>query len=110
MKQIVTVFRAEGTQALRLLRLCRKTPRAQLPDLRDAWQKDVRRNSKLSAYVEYVDDWSMGDDFCRIMGSDVEQRAMPDGAVYFLMVNEGVLVHLRQQLRRKHQFPEQHVN
>ena len=107
MKQIVTAFRAEGAQARRLLQLCRKTSRARLADLRDDWKKVVRETSALSAYVEYMDSWSMGDDFKRIMGPDAERRSMPNGEVFFLLVNQAARLHFRRQLRRKHQFAEQ---
>lgn len=107
MKQIVTIFRAEGLEAQRMLRLCRRTPSAQLPRLCGFWRKDVRETSRLSAYIEYLDGWSMGDDFRRIMGRDTKQRAMPSGEVYFLSITQGVLAYLRRQSRGKHQFAEQ---
>ena len=107
MKQIVTIFRAEGAQARRLVRSCRRTLKAQLPALRDSWRSVVRGTSKLSGYAEYLDGWSMGDDFDKLLGRHAERRAMPSGDVYSLCIEHGALIHFRRQSRRKHQFPEQ---
>lgn len=107
MKQIVTIFRAEEEQAKRMLRQCRMTRKADLPVLRDTWRSEAQNGSTLSAYVEYLDGWLMGDDFTRIMGSDARCRAMPSGELRFLPIAPKVLLHLAKQARRKHQFPEQ---
>lgn len=107
MKQIITIFRAEGPQAKRLIGLCRRTPRAQLLRLRDAWREDVRTSSRLSAYVEYMDGWLTGDDFDRIIGPTAVRRGLASGQLLVLQVAGDALAHLRSQSRRKHQFAEQ---
>ena len=107
MKQIVTIFRAEGPQARRLLRLCRTTRKAELCDLRDVWRQEIRTNAQLSAYWEYMDGWSMFDDFRRVMGVDVCRREMRSGELYFRLVGPKMLAELRLQAKRKQQFVEQ---
>jgi hypothetical protein len=107
MKQIITIFKAEGSQAKRMIGLFRRTPRAQLARLRDTWREDIRTNTRLSAYVEYMDGWSMGDDFQRIIGSTSTKRGMANGEMFALRVSRDTLAHLRAQSRRKHQFTEQ---
>jgi hypothetical protein len=107
MKQIITIFRAEGPQAKRLTALCQRTPRAQLGRLRDIWREDIRATSRLSGYVEYMDGWSMGDDFKTIIGSTSTKRGMVNGEMFVLRVTGDALAHLRAQTRRKHQFREQ---
>jgi hypothetical protein len=107
MKQIITIFRAEGAQAMRLVGLCRRTPKAQLAGLREALRQDARVQPRLSAYIEYLDGWSMGDDFARIIGPVTVKRGMRNGELFALRVTKDTLDHFRVQTRRKNQFREQ---
>lgn len=107
MNQILTIFRAEGPQAQRLLSLCRTTRKSRLSALREAWRKAARFGTGVSAYVEYRDGWSMGSDYIRVMGSGTRRREMASGELLFRVVTNETLSSLRRQLRRKHQFAEQ---
>ena len=107
MKQILTIFRAEGPQAERMLRLCRKTRKALLFELRNLWREQARSSSNLTAYFEYMDGWSMFDDFERVMGVGMEERCTPSGAVYFRLINTQMRSVLQHRRKRKQQFPEQ---
>lgn len=108
MKQVLTIFRAEGAVARQMFRLCRTTRKDALPELRDAWRREVRaENSRFSAYVEYFDGWSMGDDFVRVLGAEAHRRSVPDGELYFQLVNDEMLERLRLFSRLRWQFSEQ---
>jgi hypothetical protein len=107
MKQIVTIFRAEGEQANHLLRLCRSTRGRDLLGLCDSLRKQTRSSSLLTAYIEFLDEWSMGDDFTRIMGHAVRRRQTGAGELYFGIISPSMRANLQRQARRKHQFPEQ---
>lgn len=107
MKQILTIFRAEGPQAQRLMRLCRTTRKDDLLNLREAWRQEIRSGVCLSVYIEYLDGWSMGDDYIRTLGDAARRRELVRGELYFRIVTSGMLATLQRQLRRKHQFQEQ---
>ena len=49
----------------------------------------------------------MGDDFRRVMGTDVCRREMRSGELYFRLVSPKMLADLRRQAKRKQQFVEQ---
>ena len=97
MNQILTFFRAEGPQAKRLIRLCRTTRRAQLFELPDVWREQARSSTGLTAYVEYMDGWLMGNDFARVMSGGTTRRCTPSGEVYFCLVTPGMLAGLRRR-------------
>jgi len=106
-KQIVTIFRAEGPPSRRMIRLCRTTRRAQLFALRDTWRRAVRSSACLSGFVEYLDGWSMGHDFERVLGRTAVCRQASEGELYFCVVTDRMRRALGRLRRQRQQFAEQ---
>jgi len=106
LKQIVTVFRAEGTQANRVANLCRKTRKADLFALRDHFRHLARSGNQLTGYAEFLDPWSMFDSFDRAMGPTARCRNAVSGNVYWTAVTEEVLEEAKRNARKRHQFAE----
>ena len=104
MKQLVTIFRAEGKMADQLKRLCSATPPEGISDLRDSLRFRAMTTASLTSYVEFVDAWSMGDDFERAIGPGTRVKYVPMGAVYYRSITPLMRAHTQRQARRKHQF------
>ena len=75
--------------------------------LRDYLRTEALSSAQLTAYVEFLDCWSMGDDFDRVMGKGTHKRSFSMGAVYFRSVTPLMQSHLLQMAKRKQQFFEQ---
>jgi len=107
MKQLITIIRAEGEMAAELKRLFMTTRPDLMPELRDDLKVRVKTNACLSTYVEFVDDWSMGDDFERALGPGTKKKYVPMGVVYYRSVTPKMADHVQREARRRHQFPTQ---
>lgn len=106
MKQIVTIFRAEGPQANRVANLCRKTRKADLFALRDHFRHLVRSGNQLTGYTELLDSWSMFDSLDRAMGPTARCRDAGSGNVCWTVVTEEAIGEARRNARKRHQFAE----
>ena len=107
MKQMVTTFRAEGEQADRPLHLCRIAREADLLSLRNSLRQQARSSARLTAYVEFIDEWSMGDVFARVMGDDACRQQATAGELHFRIVTPKMRADLLRQEKQRHQCPEQ---
>jgi len=107
MKQLVTIFRAEGKQAGDLRSRCRAMRPKDFISLREDLQKQALSTESFGAYVEFLDACSMGDDFERAMGPGGRVRYVPAGVLYFRGITPLMQLHLQRQVKKKQQFPEQ---
>jgi len=107
MKQLVTVFRAEAAMARRLEELCRVTPEKKLFSLRDVFRDKALTTSTLTGYAEFVDPWSMGDNFEDAFCNEAQCREIPSGEVYYVTVTDSFLSKLKAESKRSHQWSEQ---
>jgi hypothetical protein len=107
MKQLVTIFRAEGPQAARAAELCAATPEEEIFSLRDSFRQHAIASSRFSAYTEFIDSWSMWDDFSRIGGDGARKHEALSGEAYVIYITDTLTSSLRYVARKKHQFTEQ---
>jgi hypothetical protein len=106
MKQLVTIFRAEGAQAPHAAELCETTPEEELFLLRDFFRQRAFAASQFSAYSELIDSWSMGDTFSDLAGEESLKREFPLGEIYVIELTPKLTRSLRRAAKRKHQFIE----
>jgi len=106
MKQIVTIFRAEGRQALRVLELFRDTEESLLFALRDSLRTRARDTNQFTGYQEFLDPWSMGDSFDNAMGPDSTERKSGRGDVYCTVVTDEWIQTVKKQRKKSYQFAE----
>ena len=107
MKQLVSIFRAEGKLAADLRRLCINTAPDDMLTLRESLREQALSAPHPTAFIEFLDDWSMGDDFKRVLGAGTRTRYVPMGVVYIRSVTPLMRSSLQQQMKRRQQFPEQ---
>ena len=106
MKQIVTILSPHATCAKRVIGLCLRARKAELCRLLTKWRKEAKTKDTFCGYVEYLDAWSMGDTFRRILGPGAKRRATPNGELYVIHPTPTNLAHLHLQSERSHQFRE----
>jgi hypothetical protein len=103
MKQLVTVFRAEGAQATRVAELCEATPVDELFSLRDFFRKRAFAASQFSAYMEFIDSWSMWDSFADVAGENHRLYESRWGEVYVTEITPRLTSSLRKMAKKKRQ-------
>jgi hypothetical protein len=106
MKQLVTIFRAEGAQAIRAAELCEATPVDELFSLRDFFRQRAFAASQFSAYSEFIDSWSMWDSFADVAGENHRLYESRWGEVYVTEITDRLTSSLRKMAKNKHQDTE----